>query len=110
MKTRHVILIVFGFTTALIASICQGWDTTKPAPLSLPDAYKIATAALDSSPSSATNQFHCISSAIYSDPIVSPNGGWLFTFYSTNKPPISKYVTVEFSGRFHVEDSLLRTE
>jgi hypothetical protein len=110
MKIRHIALIVFASSTAIFAGLVQPWDNAKPATLSLPDAYKIATSALGSSPYSATNQFHCISAAIYSDAVVSPYGGWLFTFCSTNKQPISKYVTVEFSGRFHIEDTLARLE
>jgi hypothetical protein len=110
MKIRHIVLVVFVSSTALFASLVQPWDNAKPATLSLPAAYKIAAGALGSSTYSATNQFHCISAAIYSDAVVSPYGGWLFTFCSTNKQPISKYVTVEFSGRFHIEDNLLRTE
>ena len=106
MKIRSIVLIVLAFNTALFAALVQEWDTAKPAPLSLPAAYKIATDALDS----PTNQFHCISARIYSDGVVSPSGGWLFTFSSTNNPPKSKYVTVEFSGKFHIEDTLDRWE
>jgi hypothetical protein len=106
MKIRHVALVAVGFATALFASSVVPYDNSKPPSLSLPAAYEVATAAL----ASATNQFHCISAAIYTDAIVSPHGGWLFTFSSTNKPPTSKYVTVEFSGKFHVEDTLFRDE
>ena len=110
MNTRHIVLIVVASSTTLFASLVQPWNNAKPATLSLPAAYRIATGALGSSPYSTTNQFHCISAAIYSDAVVSPHGGWLFTFCSTNTKPVSKYVTVEFSGRFHIEDTLLRTE
>jgi hypothetical protein len=106
MKTRYLVLAVLTFCTVLFASICQPWETAKPAPLALPEAYNLATHALDST----TNGFHCVSASIYSDAVVSPYGGWLFTFYSTNKPPITKYVTVEFNGKIHVEETLLRTE
>ena len=106
MKTRYIALVVIGFTTVLFAAPVVSYDTTKPPSLSLPAAYEVATVALGS----ATNQLQCISAAIYTDAVVSPHGGWLFTFCSTNKPPTSKYVTVEFSGKFHVEDTLFRDE
>jgi hypothetical protein len=99
MKIRHVALVVIGFATVLFASSVVPYDNSKPPSLSLPAAYEVATTALGS----ATNQFHCISAAIQTDAIVSPHGGWFFTFCSTNKPPISKFVTVEFSGKVHVE-------
>jgi len=99
------VLIIAG-SFALFASLVQPWDNAKPPTLSLPAAYEVATTALGS----ATNEFHCISASIYSDAVVSPHGGWLFTFCSTNTPPTSKYVTVEFGGKFHVEDTLTRLE
>jgi hypothetical protein len=106
MKIRHVALVAVGFATALLASSVVPYDNAKPPSLSLPAAYEVATTALGST----TNQFHCVSAVIYTDAVVSPHGGWLFTFSSTNNPPTSKYVTVEFSGRFHVEDTLFRNE
>ena len=106
MKIRHVALVAVCFATPLFASSVVPYDNSKPPSLSLPAAYEVATTALGS----ATNQLHCVSAAIYTDAVVSPHGGWLFKFCSTNKPPTSKYVTVEFTGKFHVEDTLFRDE
>lgn len=106
MKTRYVVLVSIVFATVLFAASVVPYDNAKPPNLSLPAAYEIATTALGV----ATNRFHCISAVIHNDAIVSPQGGWLFTFCSTNKPPVSKYVTVEFSGKFHVENNMFRDE
>jgi hypothetical protein len=106
MKLRHVVLVVLAFSTTLLAGFIIPYDNAKPPSLSLPAAYELAATALGST----TNQFHCISATIYTDAVVSPHGGWLFTFCSTNKPPKSKYVTVEFIGKIHIEDTLLREE
>src|SRR5437870_2196163 len=106
MKLRYFFLLVCLFATAVFASIVVPYDNAKPRSLTLPAGYELAVAALGST----TNQFHCISASIYTDAVVSPHGGWLFTFCSTNKPPKSEYVTVEFGGKVHVEDTLFRDE
>ena len=106
MKIRHIILGLVALAAAVFASPVVPYDTTKPPSLTLPAGYELAVSALGS----ATNQFHCISASIYTDAVVSPLGGWLFPFSSTNTPPKSKFVTVEFSGKVHVEDTLFRDE
>jgi hypothetical protein len=106
MKIRHILLGLVALATAVFASSVVPYDITKPPSLTLPVGYELAVSALGS----ATNQFHCISASIYTDAVVSPHGGWLFTFSSTNTPPKSKFVTVEFGGKVHVEDTLFRDE
>ena len=106
MKMRYIVLAALAGTMALFASVVEPWDNSQAPTLSLPAAYGLATTALGV----ATNQFHCISATIYTEAVVSPHGGWLFALCSTNKPPTSKYVTVEFSGKVHVEDTLMRLE
>jgi hypothetical protein len=101
MKTRYIILSLLAVSTILFATPIIPYDNSKPATLSLPAGYELATAALGS----ATNQFHCISASISTD-FGSP--GWFFTYSSTNTPPKYKWVTVEFGGKVHVEDILLR--
>jgi hypothetical protein len=100
MKIRPIILICLAFTTALFASITIPYNNAKPPSLPLPDAYERATTALGA----ATNQFHCISASVATS--FSPDGEWFFTFYSTNSRP--KWVTVEFNGKTHVEDIIIR--
>lgn len=85
---------------ALFASFITPYDNAKSPTLPLPLAYERAMTALGTS----TNQFHCISADIQTS--FSPDGEWFFTFYSTNSKP--KWVTVEFNGKTHVEDILLR--
>jgi hypothetical protein len=101
MKTRYVLLSLITASTILFATPIVPYDISKPPSLSLPAGYELALTALGS----ATNQFHCISANVSTD-FGSP--GWFFTFYSTNTPPRNKFVTVEFGGKIHVEDFILR--
>lgn len=82
----------------LYASIGAPYDNSKSPKLSLPNAYTLAFTALGAS----TNQFHCVSATIQTR--FSSNGEWFFTFYSTNSLP--RWVTVEFSGKVHVQNML----
>jgi hypothetical protein len=100
MKTAHVILALLASTVVLFASFVTPYDKTKPPALPLPDAYQLAVAALGS----ATNQFHCLSAGIEEF----GGGRWLFTFYSTNTPPKTKFVVVEFGGAASVADVYVR--
>ena len=93
-------LFVYLFAEILFASPIIPYNNSKPPGLSLPLAYGDAMMALGS----ATNQFHCVSANIATT--FSPTGGWFFTFYSTNSTP--KWVTVEFNGKTHIEDIMLR--
>lgn len=100
---KNTLILTFVLTmiaTGLYASFTVPYTNSKPPTLSLPLAYERATTALGI----ATNQFHCISATIATS--FSPDGEWFFTFYSTNSTP--KWVTVEFSGKVHVEDLLAR--
>lgn len=89
------------FTTVVFAARSWPYDNAKPPAMSLPAGYELAVSALGS----ATNEFHCVSATISTD-FGSP--GWFFTFCSTNTPPKSKWVTVEFGGKVHVEDVMIR--
>lgn len=86
----------------LYATSFVPYNNAKPPTLSLPDAYERAVTALGP----ATNQFHCVSASIQTS--FGTDGEWFFTFYSTNSQPKPKWVTVEFNGKIHVEDMLLR--
>lgn len=98
---KSLILLSFGAVTiSLFASVIFPYNNAKPPGISLPDAYGRAVNTLGS----ATNQFHCLNANVTTD--FGPDGGWQFTFYSTNSKP--KWVTVEFNGRIHVEDIIIR--
>lgn len=101
MKSRLVFLILLASSALLFATIIIPYDNSKPPSMSLPVGYERATAALGA----ATNQFHCISATISTD-FGSP--GWFFTYCSTNTPTKCKWVTVEFGGKVHVEDIVMR--
>jgi hypothetical protein len=100
MKTRYLLLSLIIIPTILFATFVIPYDNSKPASLSLPAGYELAAAALGS----ATNQFHCISASISTD-FGLP--AWFFTYCSTNTPPKYKWVTVEFSGKIHIESNFL---
>ena len=88
--------------TILFASIIVPYNNSEAPGLSLPVAYSAAMAALGST----TNQFHCLSARVATD--YGADVEWQFTFYSTNLPSKSKWVTVEFNGKIHIEDVLRR--
>ena len=92
------ILIVI--TSVIFAAFIYPYNNAKPPGIPLPVAYERAANALGA----ATNQFHCVSATIATS--FSPDGEWFFTFYSTNSKP--KWVTVEFNGKIHVENFILR--
>jgi hypothetical protein len=100
MKLKLIIPIILASTMILFASISVPYNNSKPPSLPLPVAYEDAMTALGS----ATNQFHCISASVATS--FSPGGEWFFTFYSTNSRP--RWVTVEFNGKIHVEDMIIR--
>jgi hypothetical protein len=100
VKSRIILLTIFSFALAVFARSIVPYDSAKPPSLPLPKAYDCAMTALGAE----TNQFHCISTKVSTD--FGPEGGWQFTFYSTNSKP--KWVTVEFNGKTHVENIMFR--
>jgi hypothetical protein len=100
MKTKITLFTLLALATIVFASPVIPYNNSRLPSLPLPVAYEQAMSALGS----ATNQFHCISASIATS--FSPNGEWFFTFYSTNSRP--KWVSVEFNGKVHVEDIMLR--
>ena len=103
MKPSLLLLSMLTFaimTTVLFANLSKQYNLSKPPTLALPTAYYYAVAALGYE----TNQFHCISANVATS--FSPEGEWFFTFCSTNSK--SKWVTVEFSGKTHVENIMIR--
>ncbi len=99
-KITLAFLGLIAVATLLFASATIPYNNSKPPTLSLPKAYEYAMTALGSE----TNQFHCVKASVSTD--FGPEGGWQFTFYSTNSKP--KWVTVEFNGNIHVEDIINR--
>ena len=100
MKLKLSLVVGFTFVTVLFASFAVPYNNAKSPSLILPEAYGQAMSALGS----LTNQFHCINATVEAN--TSPQGEWLFTFYTTNLIP--KFVTVEFNGKTHTEDILAR--
>jgi hypothetical protein len=100
MKLKFLIPTILASATIAYASLSIPYNNAKPPSLPLPVAYEDATAALGF----ATNQFHCVSATVATS--FSPNGEWFFTFCSTNSR--LKWVTVEFNGKIHIEDILIR--
>ena len=72
----------------IVGESVLGWDTAKPATISLPVAYDRALVALGS----RTNELHCLGAEVTH---VELNGeAWVFFFYSTNTPPIFQRVFI----------------
>src|SRR6266481_9583344 len=84
----------FAFIGALVFAACaglvfaQGWtgssrplvyDSKRPPPLTLPEAYAAAVARVGY----ATNRFHCVSATCL-DSSNKPSTGWVFGFSNTN--------------------------
>jgi hypothetical protein len=100
MKLQLTVLVSIVFATVVFASLSIPYDRAKPPSLLLPDAYQRAATALGVD----ANRFHCISANITTD--FSAGGGWMFAFCSTNSR--MKWVTVDFTGKIHMEDFLAR--
>jgi len=100
MKKISSLILVLGIAIAVSASISIPYNNAKSPSLSLPLAYNQALQALGP----LTNDFHCVAANVETS--FSRDGEWFFTFYSTNAKP--KWISVEFTGKIHVEDILLR--
>ena len=93
MKTRYILMGLVALATTIFASIVMPpYDNSKPPILSLPAAYQLAATTLGS----ATNQLHCVGARITTD-FGAPR--WSFTFCSTNTPPRTRWMTVDFEGK-----------
>jgi hypothetical protein len=99
MKRKAFLFLALPLAVAL-ASETRSYNRAKAAAIPLPVAYEHAMTALGAK----TNEFHCVSASITAD--FAPEGEWQFVFYSTNSRP--KWVTIEFTGKVHVEDVLNR--
>ena len=81
MKVWVIIIGSIGCATILYATLIVPYNKAKIPSLSLPVAYGRAMSALGSE----TNEFHCLDAKITTD--FGSDGGWQFTFYSTNSKP-----------------------
>jgi len=102
VKTALILLFFGALSTAVFATFITPYDMAKTPSLSLPIAYERSMTALGS----ATNQFHCLSAKVTTE--YGADGEWQFEFQSTNSPPRLKWVTVEFNGKIHVENIMVR--
>jgi hypothetical protein len=101
MKARYILLGFVALTTTVFALEMPPYDNSKPPALSLPAAYQLAAVALGS----ATNQFHCVAASITTD-FGAPR--WSFTFCSTNTPPKTRWMTVDFGGKTQEDNGYRR--
>jgi hypothetical protein len=101
MKKAIFLFLTFAAATIVFAGFVTPYNNTKPATLSLPDAYERALAALGP----ATNQVHCLDASVKTT--FSTQGEWFFTFYSTNSQTKPKWVTVEFNGKVQIEENII---
>ena len=99
MKKLLILLPVLAVCGVVLARNI-GYRRTQPPRLSLGAAYPLAVQTLGK----ATNEFHCTDASLQL--ALSPDGEWLFTFWNTNGT--HKWVTVEFGGTAHVEDTFRR--
>ncbi len=103
MKTRYVLLAVFGLSSVVLASFIVPYDFSEPPSLPLPVAYERVLTALGP----LTNQYHCISAKVSSDYTGdAKNGEWDFTFVTptpTNGTPRMKWVTIYFDGKIRFD-------
>lgn len=81
MKTGLALIGLLAFVTTLYATLIVPYNKAKTPSLSLPVAYERAMSALGSE----TNEFHCLDAKVTTD--FGSDGGWQFTFYSTNSKP-----------------------
>jgi hypothetical protein len=86
MKRLILAFALLGLATGIGLAFNAPWPDEKSPPITLPQAYAVATQALRT----YTNTFHCIGAGVgYSQ---SSDGEWLFKFCSTNRD--YKYVVV----------------
>ncbi len=97
---RLLALLVVLVACGVVFARNIGYIRTRPPRLSLGAAYPLAVQALGK----ATNEFHCTDASLQL--ALSPDGEWLFTFWNTTGT--RKFVTVEFGGKTHVEDIVIR--
>jgi hypothetical protein len=92
MKLRYLLIGFFFISVTIFAAVGPPYDNSKPMPLSLPAAYQFAEAALGP----AKEKFHCVAAYITTD-----FGGarWAFAFYSSDRPPRSKMLVVDMTGK-----------
>ncbi|MGN6554053.1 MAG: hypothetical protein ACTHLW_10070 [Verrucomicrobiota bacterium] len=93
MKRFIVILAIFGLATCAVFARRIFWQPEKPPRLSLPDAYACAVGALGSN----TNQYHCVSASCLISR--SPDGEWMFSFYTTNGASKTAFVFFDKTTR-----------
>jgi len=91
MKKFLIILCLLMIAGGLAFALSPHRDNKKVPPVALPDAYRIAVAALGS----ATNEFHC-TAAVF-EVLDCPNGEWTFAFYTTNEVRKAIHVCVDGS-------------
>jgi hypothetical protein len=99
MKWRFTVLVVLGMALVLFAADVP-YDVKRPPRVPLPVAYAQAMEALGP----YTNNYHCVGASLTT--MFSPQGGWMFSFCSTNGKP--KGVVVPFGEKPFVQEDVIR--
>ena len=94
---NHIVLFILVVCGGVVLARNIPYNRSKPPSLPLVSAYGIAMSALGHS----TNDFYCVGASLGTSVPPPHDGEWLFEFSSTNG--VSKFVTVEFSGKAHIE-------
>jgi hypothetical protein len=94
--TRYIIVFT-ALTIVCSVAFAARWmiDPKQAPPITLPDAYRLATTALGS----ATNQFHCINARFVGEECAP--GSWKFDFYNTNGALKTVYACPDCSTRVY---------
>jgi hypothetical protein len=99
VRSKLTVLVVLGLVVVALAGDAP-YDVRHPPRVSLPVAYAEALKALGT----WTNQYHCVGASLTM--MLSPQGGWMFSFCSTNGRP--KGVVVPFGERPFVQEDVIR--
>jgi hypothetical protein len=91
MKKLIASFVALGLAGSVAFALLQPWNFKKRPPISLPEAYALATQALGA----ATNEFYCVLARTQVSR--SRDGEWAFMFANTNNA--EKNVFVFLDGR-----------
>jgi hypothetical protein len=100
MKKYIALLIVLGLTGSIALAYLAPWNAEKQPPISLPEAYTLATHALGG----ATNEFYCVGAN--SQVSRFEGGEWVFVFSTTNGNHKFIFIPMDKRVKLQVFDNL----
>ena len=100
MNMKRFLIVISILTVVCSVAVAARWmvDQKQAPPISLADAYRLATVALGS----VTNQFHCTAAQFVGEECAP--GSWRFDFHNTNGALNLVYVCPD--GSTHIYDNL----